>query len=880
MARPKKVLVPKVTLPPPATILGGGKSILSTDDEERLARAWRAVEEFRRQLPRYQAYARALTRDPSIQVIMDFGTPRTDGRFIYMRPPIEFGDRLVHPNRDNCEARSDKDRLLCESCAVLEDAQITVYHEIAHIVFGSFQELGDADKADLVVRAVTEAGGSSKRAALIAERVAEHNPTGFMQAANLVSPFLGVILNAFEDARVNRAMYEARPGTKVMFRGMTVKVFEDGITDSDGTHWRWDENPPDAQAIVGLFAKASGYDYSGWFLPEVEAFLDKPDTTRLVNKMLTARSAKAVYRLGFPALEALRSHGFCKSREDDEEEEEEPPVGDPADDEDEDGKPENESDDADDQDTESGDDDCEGNDGDNADGTQGDDPENEPEGDDETESDDVGDGAASDDDDDEATEASDDDDDDDDGTEASDDEGDDEATEASDDDQGEASDDDGGDDDQGDQDGDEASDDGGDDDEGDQDGDDGDDAGDWDDDGDEATDDGGDDDEDDYGDDEDHDPDVDDTELDEDADGDDGDEQDGDDEGDDNGDSGCDSGMLPDNAAERAEAAQRALDGFGGHAPSLPGEEAAEQQIHEDLARAGAQSEHLDTASAALLGVNVYEYDGPASKCQWESRVWGTRGQPIIRVEDGVLSPALLAMRTTFQENRAHKFERNLRRGRIDAAALGRRAGVGDDRLFRKRTIPGRKDYFVVIGLDVSGSTAYGAVNTIKAAAMAQAELLTRMGIPFAMYAHSGSPSRTYNGSGYQQAFTLDLFVIKAAEESWTDKTRQRLSDLEGGANNLDGHTLEFYRKVCDRRTETDRVVMYYTDGQMPAENYHEELTILRRELGTCAAKGYTVMGVGVGNDEPSNYGLPTVRIDRVQDATKVVEFLRAAIAS
>jgi len=74
------------------------------------------------------------------------------------------------------------------------------------------------------------------------------------------------------------------------------------------------------------------------------------------------------------------------------------------------------------------------------------------------------------------------------------------------------------------------------------------------------------------------------------------------------------------------------------------------------------------------------------------------------------------------------------------------------------------------------------------------------------------------------------------------------------------------------------RLIMYYSDGKMPAENRDEELVILQRELKLCARKGYVVMGVGIRCDSPARHGLPTVQVDEDEDIVKVIKHLEGAL--
>jgi nitric oxide reductase activation protein len=203
---------------------------------------------------------------------------------------------------------------------------------------------------------------------------------------------------------------------------------------------------------------------------------------------------------------------------------------------------------------------------------------------------------------------------------------------------------------------------------------------------------------------------------------------------------------------------------------------------------------------------------------------------------------------------------------------LGKRAPINDERLFKRRILPGKRDYFVLIGVDVSGSTT--GINLIleKKAVMAQCELLARMGIRFAVYAHSGSMNR--RSLGRSGGLNLDVYWVKTPDEPWSTEIKNRIAALKPASLNLDGHALEYMRKVLDRIIATDKIILYYSDGKMPAENYEEELEILQREIRTCKRKRYTLLGVGIRTDSPSRHGLDTVQVNEQADVPKVVKHL------
>jgi nitric oxide reductase activation protein len=131
---------------------------------------------------------------------------------------------------------------------------------------------------------------------------------------------------------------------------------------------------------------------------------------------------------------------------------------------------------------------------------------------------------------------------------------------------------------------------------------------------------------------------------------------------------------------------------------------------------------------------------------------------------------------------------------------------------------------------------------------------------------------------GRREGIDVDIYHIKDPEEPWNDKIKERLTCLGPDSQNLDGHTFEYYRKILDKRPETDKVLLYYTDGKMPAENHDEELEILTREIRVCRHKKYALVGVGIRTDSPVRHGLDTVRIDSVEDVVKVVRHLEKVL--
>ena len=243
----------------------------------------------------------------------------------------------------------------------------------------------------------------------------------------------------------------------------------------------------------------------------------------------------------------------------------------------------------------------------------------------------------------------------------------------------------------------------------------------------------------------------------------------------------------------------------------------------------------------------------------------------------GILESSLSKMRVVFSENDKSKTQANRRSGKINTRALGKRAPVGDDRLFKKKTFPKKRDYAVLIMVDMSGSTAGERLTMEMNAVISQAELLSRMGIKFSVVAHSGTLSRdsVYDQyRPYNREYAFVKIVLKDWNEPWSSNQLEAAKNLFSYDCNLDGHALAYGRSEILKQRATDRLIMYYSDGQMPAENHDEELALLKKELKILSSQGVIVAGVGVNTDSPTKHGLPTVRLDSETDVPKVVDHL------
>lgn len=833
-------------------------------NEESLTRAQRAVKTARQLKPQWEGYARMMTRNPKIKLQFTSGGSYTDGKTIYMRVPPELGDVTRH-ERDLCGRRDTDLRLLCPSCEGLEQAEGAIYHEVAHIAYQTFSKMDEAEKTDALFRGVLLEAGSddeSKRAVKIKKTWEKRKPDSFMAASHLISPWLAKVMNAGEDGRVNQAMMDARPGTKMMFKARLHNTFKRGLTLLDGTTTQYNEINENAQAVIAVYCKVTGFDYRPFMSEDVVDRLESPKLDELCARMAKARTAKDVFLWSVPVLEELRRLGFCHAPEDVEDDapkmtinivmpegstppdESEPEDQDEQDDEQEEGNvqinviyP--------DQPPEPGEGGGQSSNGDSdgqspeasSTGTQ-ESNEGQPETsqEDSQNKEDRDEESAGSDGDSTETEASEDTSPDTSEADSSTDEADGDEPENESDEPAQVG-------------------------KGEGEGEDG----------------------------EDSEPEADDLGIR--GSGQDDDESLSDEETFGDGDepeSEEDSGEAPgtsseeeaeaerEQAAARVEAEQdeteQAFNQFSGHDDMQePGEEPAGYRDKQEATMVGIaiRQQDFDSPSATIHGVTVRRYESGS----WNQRyTYGRSYVTDLAVPESIVAPSLARLRQVFSANKRSHYNNDLTSGRINGRVLGKRIPNDDARLFRKKTRKEKRDYFVQVGLDISGSTSDGAIVLIKESACAMAEMLARLGIRFAVHAHTGGPAEGFDT--YSRNMEVVLYQIKGPDEPWNDQCRRQMGELQPEYANLDGHTMEFYRKRCEEQRATDKILLYYTDGAMPLENFREELEILQREIKICQARAISVVGVGIGNDDPTEHGLDTIRMDELEDIPRLIRDL------
>lgn len=848
-----------------------------------MERAAAAVKAFNRITPQLTSYVRALLNDSSVKVAAG-PFSHTDGHTVFIRPPMTLADKVDH-KRAVCDVRGSDFQMECPACRQADEIYSMVFHEIAHIAYGSFTKEYVFDVTGSV-REGARLHGTPEFYDFIDDRCetvslkmrGKHDVNAVLSE---IDPYLRILMFATEDARIDAYAAEARPGVGEMTFAATEVILNNGLELEDGSRSLWLDQKLDAQISVAILFELQGHDLAGRFDPRVSETMQWPPVARLLRRRLETQLDAVAMAAG--ALGELHKLGLYdlpvpapppppmpSDAESDPDPEQGDPQPDPDNQDDSDPKPgegsgekqdpdqsEDNSDRTDESETpEEGDNDAE-NDSDPEDENGND--SGEPDGDSDDSGDDASDKSAG-------------------GSNSTDDSADEDKVDDS---TGQG--------DQSDQPDESKSDSG----QVEKDNSDGDNQGENSaEDQERSREDAGD-----SGSESEH-----------------GDSSDSDTDPDSNqDDSGSESdarnnsGNYPDQLDEHrnvdshlpsepeeqnqfsdiesaddlnteapkapdfrnddksgSDAVKEALLGATGHREMEKAKE-LDKISSELLARAINQVEHFDDLTGNLGGFQIFREVG-------EGRGFGSPVgyEPI---PESTLSGSIMRARAVFAKSSKDSRETALRSGKIDSRALGKRAWKGDDdRLFHRRNIAEGISYEVVIGLDISGSTGSGAIRLIKNSGEAMANVLNRIGIPFSLYAHTTGRNSTTDG------IFQDIYEIKDVKDRWGSEQKTKLAGLAPCAGSLDGHNLQFYRKVLDRSKANNRLALYFTDGKIPATNHTEESLVMLQEIQKFERSGYKILGVGIGTDSPKDYGLDTVAISSGQDIITLVRALETRL--
>lgn len=302
-----------------------------------------------------------------------------------------------------------------------------------------------------------------------------------------------------------------------------------------------------------------------------------------------------------------------------------------------------------------------------------------------------------------------------------------------------------------------------------------------------------------------------------------------------------------------------------GHDIALDGKlDIADGQMQDLVGQVKSQVEHLGDVGSHFERVNLYGRRRPDGR----GPLFGiSRASETTSAQDpteALIGSLVGRARIVFFANAMTHRQRDAVRGRVSPTTLGKRAWNPDEqRLFERRQRNDAPSYSVLIGMDNSGSTVNGTIaKTLRETSLAAATMCQRVGVEVSMYAHT---------TGHR---SMDLYELKAPEEPWNPSLGDDLRKLNIGSTNYDGSTLRAYRRILERRRATRKVLLYFTDGYIPGAGGAPEELIMHEEVVACQRRGITLLGVGAHTSSPEDFGIPTVRLDKVEDVRRVLEFL------
>ncbi len=753
----------------------------------------------------FEPLLRTVTRNPKLEVVSHAGAPMTSGTKVWLQIPWKLGETQEH-NAAECNLYDSRTGLsLCPACYITDEVRTDMWHESAHITEQSFQKMEGWQTWECLMSnfdSEFQLLEQSKFEEIRRKVTLTRNP---LEAIKYVDKWLPTSWNAIEDVYVNRRIYEARPGVELPMTATTKSAFTEAMIDP--LTGEAVKRGPDMDALMVPYLIGHGLGAD----PECRATFG-PDHVKLFDDVVLNEIIDAIpsdcdvtVRIGLAGrlLTRLRELGYLP-RPTDSVLPPPPPPPPQEEAETEQSSPSNEESES--QDSEPGKGASEDESDSEEDSDESEAGENGEESDPEESGDTQQDGSDG---------NSDDETEDDEGSDAGGDKGQDSDDETEDDEGSDADDDEGQDSD------------------------------------DETEDDEGSDADDDEG-----------QDSDDEADNDEGsdagcgayaEESDADESGDDGAEA---DGPTDQEINDLIEAINEAMQAAMGHND----DESLSYDQQQAIQTADQQSA-FDEKSERLEGLDIIDKD---AWVRTQGQIWG--GIPNFVPNESIMSGPLSHLRVVFAENKRKGMTRDLRRGqRLDTRHL-HRAGNEDYRIFGRKDQPNKRDWSVVLGVDLTSSNnSNGALGPVKEASMTCAELLSRLGIRFQMEAHTGRGSKVIH------------MPIKRFDEPWNSKSRETINAVTGSGGNYDGHSMERYRKLAQAERATDKLIMYFTDGAMHGSD--EEGEVLLRNVELCRQLGIHLLAVAFNNDSPKDYGFDTVTFSGGQDIASIVAGLDKHLA-
>jgi cobalamin biosynthesis protein CobT len=242
-----------------------------------------------------------------------------------------------------------------------------------------------------------------------------------------------------------------------------------------------------------------------------------------------------------------------------------------------------------------------------------------------------------------------------------------------------------------------------------------------------------------------------------------------------------------------------------------------------------------------------------------------------------MVSPIKRALERVLKVRENAKWRGERERGAIDARSLGKLAADRSYRtVFKDFTKTETNNVAVEILVDMSGSMGGAKMNMAKKSAIALAEALKDLQIPFEVtgFYSVDNPEMTRfsrdieNKNRYNRSReSLSLHVFKDFESS-------NLSGIEKlfvGVQNPDGECLAWAAKRLSARKEKRKILLVLSDGQPATADSNQGILAsdLRKKVEKISKIGIECVGIGIMTDAVSHYYPDYIVISELKDLPK-----------
>ena len=196
----------------------------------------------------------------------------------------------------------------------------------------------------------------------------------------------------------------------------------------------------------------------------------------------------------------------------------------------------------------------------------------------------------------------------------------------------------------------------------------------------------------------------------------------------------------------------------------------------------------------------------------------------------------------------------NMERGKFDVRKAYRLTKSVSKAVFYKKQLGKDLNTVVSLVVDESGSMGGQQIDTSRAMAIAFAECLNKIGIPFEIVGYTTATwdSVAQEGFAFDRTIPLRIDIFK----NFTDKymaVKTRLGKMAAYNHNIDGEAVKIVGTNLASRKEKRKIMMVLSDGlpQGDDESNYKLNQNLKDEIKKCREGGIEVYGFGIEVDNP-----------------------------